>query len=188
MSLIPSIPVSSFLIFSERTAILSRFCPYTFTPTSVLIPVESILIRLEIGMVQPLVTPGICSLAFSSLMRSSFVLPSRHSLCGFNKIMVSIMEMGELSVAVLALPAFPRTCSTSGIPLMILSCTCSNLLASEFEISGRVTGIKSRDPSSKGGINSRPRFIIIGILMSSAKILIPSVVFFHFMHHLISGS
>jgi hypothetical protein len=62
-----------------------------------------------------------------------------------------------------------------GIPLMILSCTCSNLLASEFEISGRVTGIKSRDPSSKGGINSRPRFIIIGILMSSAKILIPSV-------------
>ena len=109
MSFIPSIPVSSFLIFSERTAILSRFCPYTFTPTSVLIPVESILIRLEIGMVQPLVTPGICSLAFSSLMRSSFVLPSRHSLCGFNKIMVSIMEMGELSVAVLALPAFPRT-------------------------------------------------------------------------------
>ena len=39
---------------------VSRFCPYTFTPTSVRIPVESILILLIIGCVQPLVTPGIC--------------------------------------------------------------------------------------------------------------------------------
>ena len=35
-------------------------------------------------------------------------------------MIVSIMLIGELSVAVFALPAFPRTLCTSGKPLMIL--------------------------------------------------------------------
>ena len=38
------------------------------------------------------------------------------------------MLIGELSVAVFALPALPNTFSTSGTDLMILSCTCKIVL------------------------------------------------------------
>ena len=65
-------------------------------------------------------------------------------------MIVSIMLIGELSVAVFALPALPRTCDTSGMVFMILSCTCNNLLASELEISGMVTGIKTMILHLKG--------------------------------------
>ena len=44
------------------------------------------------------------------------------------------------------------------------------------------------EPSSSGGINSLPRFNIIGILIMSATILMPNTVFLHFTHHLMSGS
>src|SRR5260221_6670790 len=139
-------------------------------------PVDNILIRLIIGCVQPFTTPGICSLAFSSLMMSSFLIPLRHSSFGFNRIMVSTMLIGELSVAVFARPALPKTFFTSGMLLMILSWTCKSCFASELDISGIVTGINNMVPSSKGGINSLPRLINKGILISNAIILMVSVV------------
>ena len=150
-------------------------------------PVESMLIRLMMGCVQPLVTPGICSFELSSLMMPSFVIPFRHSFFGFSKMMVSIMLIGELSVAVFALPALPSTCATSGKVLMILSCTCNNLLASELETSGKVTGINNKDPSSNGGINSEPSFVIITMPHINAIILIPITVFRHLRHHFKTG-
>src|SRR5512138_1146179 len=101
--------------------------------------------------------------------------------------MVSIMLMGELSVAVLALPAFPSTLSTSGTVLMILSWTCRILLISLFETSGSVTGMNRRDPSSSGGMNSVPRLKNMGMLMISATIFTPMVVLRHFRQSLIIG-
>ena len=98
------------------------------------------------------------------------------------------MLNGNLSVAVLARPALPNTLSTSGTDLMILSCTCRIRLASSFEMSGNVTGIKRIDCSSRGGINSFPRLISKGILMSTARMLIPMVVFLHFMQARMIGS
>src|SRR5580765_4412830 len=151
-------------------------------------PVESILMRLIIGCVQPLVTPGICSLLFNSLMISFFVIPFRHSFFGFSMTMVSIMLIGELSVAVFALPAFPNTDFTSGSEEMILSCTCKILFTSLLETSGSVTGINNTVPSSSGGINSLPRLMIIGMLIASAITLMAIVVFRHLIQARITGS
>jgi hypothetical protein len=95
---------------------------------------------------------------------------------GFSKMIVSTILMGELSVAVLALPAFPKTFFTSGTLLMILSCTCNNCLASEFDMSGKVTGINKIEPSSNGGINSLPKLRSNGMLISKAIMLMPMVV------------
>src|SRR5665213_58827 len=166
---------------------LSRFCPYTFTPTSVLIPVESILIRLIIGCVQPLVTPGICSLLLSSLMMLSFETPFLHSLRGFNITIVSIILIGELSVAEFTLPALPSTDFTSGSLARILSWTCKILFTSALETSGKVTGIKRMLPSSNGGINSVPRLITIGTLAASAIIITVIVILRHLMQVLMRG-
>src|SRR5487761_1914660 len=167
---------------------VSKFWPYTFTPTSVLIPVESILILLIIGCVQPLVTPGICNFLLSSFTISSFFIPGLHSDFGFNKIIVSIILMGELSVAVLALPALPKTFLTSGTEAIILSCTCNILFTSELETSGIVTGINRIEPSSNGGINSLPKLMMSGILTSNAIMFKAIVVLRHLMHHLMIGS
>lgn len=66
------------------------------------------------------------------------------------------MERGEGSVAVSARPTFPRTYSTSGVPLIIRSWAIASRLASPMEILGWVTGMNRRLPSSKGGMNSVP--------------------------------
>ena len=166
----------------------SRFCPYTFTPTSVRIPVDSILIRLIMGCVHPLVTPGICNLALSSLMTSFLLIPFLHSDCGFSSTMVSIMLIGELSVAVFALPALPKTFFTSGTDLMSLSCTCKMRFASLLLTSGSVTGMNKIEPSSSGGINSLPRLISMGILMANAMMFTASVVFRHLIQVRMTGS
>ena len=108
---------------------------------------------------------------------SFLFMPFRHSFFGFSRMMVSIILIGELSVAVFALPALPNTWSTSGTVEINLSCICNNLFASEFETSGKVTGINNSEPSSKGGINSEPNFVIIKIPVASATRLIPIVVF-----------
>jgi hypothetical protein len=59
--------------------------PHKFSPTFNSNSVESIFIRLIIGCVKPLVTPGICSLLFISSMISLLVLPALHSLWGLAK-------------------------------------------------------------------------------------------------------
>ncbi len=53
----------------ERSSV-SRFVPKIFTPRSVRTPVESMLMRLMMGCVQPLRTPGMWSFASSSEMMS----------------------------------------------------------------------------------------------------------------------
>ena len=151
-------------------------------------PVESMLMRLIIGWVHPLVTPGICNFEFSSLIISFFVNPGLHTDLGLSKMIVSIILIGELSVAVLALPALPKTFSTSGTDLIILSCTCKILFTSELETSGSVTGINKIEPSSNGGINSRPRLITSGTLISKAMMFTAIVVFLQLKHPLITGS
>src|SRR5688572_10891872 len=120
-------------------------------------------------------------------MMSSFDIPSRHSLCGLRMIIVSIMLIGALSVAVFARPALPKTFSTSGRDLIILSWTCNKRFASLFEMSGKVTGMNNREPSSKGGMNSVPRLMTNGTLPSTNANASPSVNFFHLRHHLIVG-
>ena len=87
------------------------------------------------------------------------------------------MLMGELSVAVLARPALPKTFFTSGTDLISLSCTCKIRLASLLETSGSVTGMNKIEPSSSGGINSLPKLSSIGILIAKAMMLTASVVF-----------
>ena len=144
--------------------------------------------RLIIGCVHPFVTPGICNFEFSSLIISFFVRSERHCDFGFSIIIVSTILIGELSVAVLALPAFPKTSSTSGTDFIILSCTCKILFTSELETSGKVTGIKRIEPSSNGGINSRPKLITNGMLMSNAITFTAIVVLLHRIHPLITGS
>jgi hypothetical protein len=78
---------------------------------------RSIFIRLIIGCVKPLV-PGIWFIIYF-IYDITLVLPALHSLWGLSKMIVSIIL--ELSVAVLALPAFPKTWVTSGIDFIILS-------------------------------------------------------------------
>ena len=72
--------------------------------------------------------------------------------------MVSIIENGAGSVEVSARPAFPKTRSTSGIVLRILSCVSRIRWASETPSPGSVVGMKSSEPSRSGGMNSRPRW------------------------------
>ena len=145
---------------------------------SVLTPVESILIRLMIGWVQPLVTPGICSFSFNSVISFSLVIPLRHSDFGFSSIILSIMLIGALSVAVYARPAFPSTLFTSGTETIILSWICKMRLASLLDTSGSVTGINNNVPSSRGGINSEPNRNTNGMLPRTIKIQIAIIVFF----------
>ena len=69
-------------------------------------PVESMSMRVLIGIVQALVTPGICMAAFISSVSLSTVMPAGHWLSGFSMMVVSIMERGAGSVAVSARPIF----------------------------------------------------------------------------------
>jgi hypothetical protein len=103
-------------------------------------------------------------------------------------MIVSTILIGELSVAVLALPALPNTLSTSGTDLMILSCTCNIRLISELETSGNVTGMKRILCSSSGGINSVPRPRNKGMVMINAIRLIAIVVLRHLRISFIIGS
>ena len=113
------------------------------------------------GMVQALEMPGSCSAASSSFLRSSSVMrslqngrsspfshsgaqdeyqrgASRHSLSGLRRMVVSIMVKGAGSVEVEARPALPKTRSTSGKVLRILSCTWSAFWASATDMPGWV--------------------------------------------------
>ena len=104
-------------------------------------PVESMSMRFLIGMVQALVTPGICMEAFIWSMSLSGVMPGRHSASGLSVMVVSTMERGAGSVAVSARPILPKTCSTSGKGLMILSVCWSISRALVAEMPGSVVGM-----------------------------------------------
>ena len=171
-----------------RPSSVSRSLPKIFTPRSVRTPVESMLIRLMIGCVQPLRTPGIWSFESSSAIMSFFVIPFRHWFFGLRSTMDSIMLTGAGSVEVSAFPTFPSTCSTSGTDLMIASCSCTTRLTSVIDADGSVTGMNRRLPSSSGGMNSDPMFMTIGIVMSKAITLRAMVVFRHLRTQRITGA
>ena len=104
-------------------------------------PVESMSMRVLMGMVQALVRPGIRMASCISAISRSGVMPGRHSLRGFSLTVVSIIESGAGSVAVSARPTLPKTCSTSGNVLMIRSVCCSSSRAPVIEIPGSVVGM-----------------------------------------------
>src|SRR5260370_41884753 len=107
-------------------------------------PVDSMSIRALIGIVQALLTPGNCKALFISDTSWSTVIRGRHSLSGFRLMTVSNISVGAGSVAVLARPALPKTDSTSGRLLMILSCVCNSPAALVIDLLGRLTGMEHR--------------------------------------------
>ena len=121
---------------SEATRSSSaRSGPAILMPTGVLMPVASMSMRVLMGMVQALFSPGNWIAAFIASVSSSGVrrrwamtLPSAslmstagHSSSGLSMMVVSIMSMGAGSVAVSARPILPKTWCTSGKVWMILS-------------------------------------------------------------------
>jgi hypothetical protein len=71
-----------------------------------------------------------------------------------------------LSVAVLALPAFPKTWVTQEL-IYYLVLNLQYSFTSELDTSGKA-GMNKIDPSSKGGINSEPRRVNINPPISKA--------------------
>ncbi len=53
-------------------------------------------------------------------------------------------------------PSFPATLATSGVSLITLSCQAIRRFTSVREVLGTSTGMKSRLPSSRVGMNSLP--------------------------------
>ena len=133
--------------------------PKTFTPTWVRIPVESISIRLRIGWVQMLVTPGRCSFSSSLCRMVSLVVPAGHLSLGFKLMTVSVMFTGAGSMALSARPILPTTLSTSGSCAMMLSCQRRISVALVREMLGSVMGMNRAVSSSSGGMNSEPMVV-----------------------------
>src|SRR6267154_5357847 len=104
-------------------------------------PVDSMSIRALIGIVQALLTPGNSKALFISDTSWSTVIPGRHSLSGFRLMTVSNISVGAGSVAVFARPALPKTDSTSGKLLMILSWVWISSAALVIDMLGTLTGM-----------------------------------------------
>ena len=85
---------------------------------------------------------------------SSVLFVVRYS--GFKMIVVSIISTGAGSVAVSARPSLPATERTSGTWLITLSCHDMMRFTSVSDVLGSSTGMKSREPSLSGGMNSLP--------------------------------
>ena len=84
------------------------------------------------------------------------VIPGRHALSGSSMMVVSNIDSGAGSVAVLARPALPNTVFTSGKAARIESCLRSASSAVCTLMPGNVVGMYRREPSSRGGMNSDP--------------------------------
>ena len=97
--------------------------------------------RVLIGIVQALVSPGKRTARSSSSTSVSGVMPGRHWSCGFRVMVVSIIDRGAGSVAVSARPTLPKTFSTSGKVRMMRSVCCSSSRALVTETPGRVVGM-----------------------------------------------
>ncbi len=110
-------------------------------PTGVLMPVASISSLAFIGMVKEFETPGMVRASFISSFSFSTVMPGLHRDSGFKLTTVSNISRGAGSVAVSALPALPKTLSTSGMPLRILSCNRRSSVATDMDAAGAVTGM-----------------------------------------------
>src|SRR5258708_14838368 len=104
-------------------------------------PVDSMSVRALIGIVHALLTPGSCSALSMSVISLSVVMPGGHSVSGLRLMIVSNISVGAGSVAVAARPALPKTESTSGNVLMILSWVWSSSAALVIDMLGRLTGM-----------------------------------------------
>ena len=140
-----------------RSSRTFRSLPKTFTPTSERIPVVSMLMRLMMGCVQMLATPGKVAAASSSPMSASRVMPGRHCSRGLRATTVSVMLRGAGSVDVSARAILATTMATSGT--FWIASFCSRVMASAWgsEMAGSAMGMNIRSPSSSGGMNSRPK-------------------------------
>ncbi|MCY1444681.1 hypothetical protein D9M71_611650 [compost metagenome] len=145
---------------AEALSICARSLPATFTPIGLLMPVASMSIRLRIGGIHRLASPGTCTARSSSSTSLSMVMPSRHCSLGLNWMVVSNITSGAGSVAVSARPALPNTRATSGTDLIRRSVRCSSSPACCGESPGSAVGMYSRSPSSSGGRNSPPSRLI----------------------------
>ncbi len=139
-----------------RRSSSARSGPKIFTPTGVRIPVASMSMRPLIGMVHEFVTPAMRSSPSIAFTRPSYVMPRRHSSSGFSTIVVSNIDSGAGSVAVVARPAFPNTLFTSGKAARIESWTRRVSLAFATLMPGSVVGMYRIVPSFSGGMNSEP--------------------------------
>ena len=119
-------------------------------------PVVSMLMRLMMGWVQILATPGRLTAASSAPMSVSRVIPGRHADSGFRCMTVSVMFSGAGSVDVSARAIFATTEATSGNCPMMAFCFFVIAMACAREMAGSVTGINIKSPSLSGGMNSRP--------------------------------
>jgi len=121
-------------------------------------PVDSMLIPVDDRLGQPLVTP--VSVVAVELIDDIFFVDAR-THCDFGEQDDGFYHLiGELSVALFARPALPRTFMTSGSDLIILSCTCK-IRFTGVETSGS-DGIKKQGTLIQGRMNSLPRLSIKG--------------------------
>ena len=145
-------------------------------------------VRAFIGIVQAFVTPGILSASSISSTSFSVVMPGRHWSSGLRLMIVSNISKGAGSVAVRALPALPKTESTSGKSFIILSWVWSISAALVTETPGRVTGMYMSVPSFSGGMNSLPIFESGYAVAASARRASTTVVFLYLKTHFIIGA
>ena len=82
----------------------ARSGPKTLIPRAERMPVASISVRVWMGIHQIFGIPGKRMALSISPMSLSQVIPSRHSLCGLNITLVSIMEIGAGSVGLVLRP------------------------------------------------------------------------------------
>ena len=104
-------------------------------------PVDSMSMRVLMGMVQALVTPGNRMARFISSVSRSGVMPGRQASSGLSWMVVSSMLSGAGSVAVSARPALPNTRSTSGKVRRMRSVCCRISRALVIDTPGRVVGM-----------------------------------------------
>ncbi len=125
-------------------------------PTGVLIPVVSMSRRFLIGIDHMLATPGVLTVAFASLTIESYVTPRRQSFLSLRVAIVSIIDIGAMSVAVSARPIFPITVCTSGILARAASRCWRICFACAVPTPGNSDGMSIMLPSLSGGMNSLP--------------------------------
>lgn len=112
--------------------------------------------RFLIGCDHMLPTPGVRTTRFSAAVIESCVTPSRHSPSGLRMAMVSIIDIGAMSVADSARPTLPRTVCTSGMLAIARSRWTRISLACVALTPGKSEGMSMIDPSLSGGMNSLP--------------------------------
>jgi len=139
-------------------------------------PVDSMSMRLRMGCVQMLVTPGMRSFSSSLSRIASLVVPAGHSSFGLKMTTVSVMLMGAGSVAVSARPILPTTISTAGSAAMMRSCSRMSSVALVSEMEGSAMGIQSADSSSNGGMNSEPMVVATASAATNSVTAAPSVI------------